>query len=256
MIDRRELLEQARLRNLNLQIIEKDYVLGWLLFGFSKFDSLFFKGGTALSKVYFPQTWRLSEDLDFAFEGKDFERITGAMETLFNELKATSGITFEIKSQFSNPEYLQLKVRYNAVLGNNWAKIDVTKEKILSEAQNKKLFKIYSDYPDFMIKVESLEEIFAQKLRAILERTKSRDYYDVFRLCVTDFDKKKLKTLFEMKCKLKGIVFSGLENMIPKDAFNIIKPYWEKGLGRLVNPLPDLNEVLADLQVGLGFLRL
>lgn len=92
LIERRELLEQARLKHLNLQIIEKDYVLGWLLFGFSRFDSLYFKGGTALSKVYFPQTWRLSEDLDFAFEGKDFER--EKLKHLFEMKCKLKGIVF------------------------------------------------------------------------------------------------------------------------------------------------------------------
>jgi integrase len=36
LIDRRELLAKARERHLNLNIIEKDYVLGWLLYGFSE----------------------------------------------------------------------------------------------------------------------------------------------------------------------------------------------------------------------------
>ena len=35
MIDKRELLEKARERNLSLAMIEKDYILGWVLFGFS-----------------------------------------------------------------------------------------------------------------------------------------------------------------------------------------------------------------------------
>jgi predicted nucleotidyltransferase component of viral defense system len=65
LIDRRELLERARTRNLPLTIVEKDYVLGWLLFGLSRISNLVFKGGTALSKIYFPEVWRLSEDLDF-----------------------------------------------------------------------------------------------------------------------------------------------------------------------------------------------
>jgi predicted nucleotidyltransferase component of viral defense system len=55
LIDRRELLEKARERSLTLGMIEKDYVLGWLLFGLSAIRDLAFKGGTALSKVYFPQ---------------------------------------------------------------------------------------------------------------------------------------------------------------------------------------------------------
>jgi len=61
LIDKRELLEKARERNLNLQIIEKDYVLGWLLFGFVQFDNLAFKGGTALAKVYFPHAWKVAQ---------------------------------------------------------------------------------------------------------------------------------------------------------------------------------------------------
>ena len=65
LIDRRELLEKARERKLTLGMIEKDYVLGWLLFGLSGIKGLTFKGGTALSKIYFPKIWRLSEDLDF-----------------------------------------------------------------------------------------------------------------------------------------------------------------------------------------------
>jgi len=47
-------------------MIEKDYVLGWVLFGLMWVPELVFKGGTVLAKVYFPRTWRLSEDLDFA----------------------------------------------------------------------------------------------------------------------------------------------------------------------------------------------
>jgi hypothetical protein len=61
LIDRRELLEKVRQRHLSLQMIEKDHVLGWLLFGISGIPDLVFKGGTALSKVYFPEIWRLPE---------------------------------------------------------------------------------------------------------------------------------------------------------------------------------------------------
>ncbi len=51
MIDKRELLDKARERNLTLGMIEKDYVLGWLLFGLTEIKGLIFKGGTALSKT-------------------------------------------------------------------------------------------------------------------------------------------------------------------------------------------------------------
>jgi len=231
-----------------------NYVLGWLLFGLTKIDGLAFKGGTALAKVYFPQTWRLSEDLDFAFQGADFEIVVASMEDIFTDLKKKSGITFSLKNKFANPEYLQLKVGYDAVIGKNWAKIDITKENVLTVVHDMQLSRTYSDYPDFTVRVESLEEIFAEKLRALLERNKSRDYYDIWRLGSKDFQKDIIKDLFQRKCALKEIKFMGINQFFPQGVYDILKPYWEGELSRLVNPLPDLQTVLADLQMILGFL--
>ena len=52
MIAAQELRRTARERRLALDLVEKDYVLGWILFGVSASSvsrSLAFKGGTALS---------------------------------------------------------------------------------------------------------------------------------------------------------------------------------------------------------------
>ena|ERR1700736_1125230 len=54
--------------SLDVNVIEKDYVLGWLLAGIGQ-DILLrqnwvFKGGTCLRKCYY-ETYRFSEDLDF-----------------------------------------------------------------------------------------------------------------------------------------------------------------------------------------------
>ena len=68
MIDKREVLEAASAFGLLPGVIEKDYVLGWLLAGINAHsalaDSWVFKGGTCLKKCYF-ETYRFSEDLDF-----------------------------------------------------------------------------------------------------------------------------------------------------------------------------------------------
>ena len=49
------------------EILERDYVLSWLLAGISQVDALrdtmVFKGGTALKKCFFGD-YRFSEDLD------------------------------------------------------------------------------------------------------------------------------------------------------------------------------------------------
>lgn len=255
MIDKRELLEKARERKLNLQIVEKDYVLGWLLYSMKDFDEFAFKGGTALSKIYFPKIWRLSEDLDFAFTGDDFNKITDKMSDILDKISKDSQIKFRIKSEFSNPLYLQFKIGYDAVISKNWIKVDVTKETVLDNIEKKEPKKSYSDYPEFSINVESLEEIFSEKLRSLIERTKCRDYFDVWKLCSMDFRKGKVQKLFKKKCEIKEIQFKGSEEIFPDDIESILKPYWDQELGRLINPLPELQVVLDELKANLGFLE-
>ena len=251
MIDKRELLEKARERKLNLGMIEKDYVLGWLLFGFSK-TKLVFKGGTALSKIYFPEIWRLSEDLDFSFRG-NFDKIE--VEEILRFVEQESGIKFKLKSKYQNPEYLQLKIQYHALLGKNWIKVDVTKEKVIETPAEKTMKKMYPDYPGFNVNVMQLEEIFAEKLRALLERKKSRDYYDIWRMLSLKYDQGRVRKLFLEKCKIKGIEIEE-ENIFPENLEDILRSYWEKELSRLVYPIPDLRKAINDLKSKLTFLDL
>ncbi len=253
MIDRRELLEKARERGLPLPIVEKDYVLGWMLFGLSEIPDLIFKGGTALSKVYFPTVWRLSEDLDFVF-GDDFRIISTSLNEAFEKVREKSGIRLNLKSTFSNPGYLQLKVQYDAVLGKNWLKLDVTKEIPIDAVASRKLGQIYSDYPPFKVKTESVEEIGAQKLRALIERKKSRDFLDAWQLLRLDVKRTKLKRLFLEKCRYKGIEFYDIQQILPSDIGEILTGYWKRELGRLVSPVPKLEPVLRDLREMLSFL--
>lgn len=68
VIDRAEILRLANEFGLEPRIVEKDYILGWVLAGIYR-DPLLsgtwvFKGGTCLKKCFF-ETYRFSEDLDF-----------------------------------------------------------------------------------------------------------------------------------------------------------------------------------------------
>lgn len=68
MIDKSEIMEFSREFGLRANVIEKDYVLGWVLAGIFNHAKIVakwvFKGGTCLKKCYF-ETYRFSEDLDF-----------------------------------------------------------------------------------------------------------------------------------------------------------------------------------------------
>ncbi len=74
MIDREEIRELAREFQLEPNVVEKDYALGWLLAGLSAHPALaeswIFKGGTCLKKCFF-ETYRFSEDLDFTLRDSE-----------------------------------------------------------------------------------------------------------------------------------------------------------------------------------------
>jgi predicted nucleotidyltransferase component of viral defense system len=65
MISKHEILSHAEKRGVSANVIEKDYVLGWLIYGIARFKELskswFFKGGTCIKKCYI-ENYRFSED--------------------------------------------------------------------------------------------------------------------------------------------------------------------------------------------------
>src|SRR5215471_8325097 len=88
MIDRRELLALAEAVSLQPRVIEKDYVLGWILAGINAHAALtgtwLFKGGTCLKKCYF-ESYRFSEDLDFTVTNID-HRDERYLKTVFSDI--------------------------------------------------------------------------------------------------------------------------------------------------------------------------
>jgi hypothetical protein len=94
MIDRREILEAASSFSLLPSIVEKDYVLGWMLAGINAHEELsescIFKGGTGPKKCYF-ETYRFSEDLDFTLRNEDQldeEFLRGPFEEVIARVRA------------------------------------------------------------------------------------------------------------------------------------------------------------------------
>src|SRR5438552_2129579 len=88
MINVREIQERAAELSLTPEVVEKDYVLGWLLAGIDHHGGIgpswVFKGGTCLKKVHF-ETYRFSEDLDFTLvEVAHLD--DGFLQTTFTEI--------------------------------------------------------------------------------------------------------------------------------------------------------------------------
>lgn len=218
-------------------------------------DSLAFKGGTALSKVYYPGKWRLSEDLDFTtIDDSDTVVLgNGVMYEVPEIVKKESGIDIELKGgPLANAEFFRDKIKYAGPLSKNNIKIEISSEPFVGKVVRKSVPHAY-DYPKFEVKIYALENLIAEKMRAIVERRKIRDYHDVWRLLKTcKFDKQELKELFLHKCESKRVTFTSIEQIFPEDIVKKLEPYLDTWLTRLSpEPLPELEAMIAELKTSL-----
>lgn len=259
MIEPQILRKTARYWNLKVDAVEKHYVLGWILYGISKSsigNSLAFKGGTALSKIYFPSDWRLSEDLDFTLldDGTDWDRIIDALsDEVPKIIQKECGMTVSLRNNpHTNPQYLQAKMKYTGPIGPGTIKVEITKERFVGNVITKAVPQEF-DYPKFSVKVYGLETLVSEKIRAILERGYVRDYYDVWRMLKEKkFDHAKARKMFYEKCSAKGVKFAGLSQFFPQDIIGILSPHLETGLVRLSRePLLPLQTILSELEQSL-----
>ena len=254
MITGPELRKMARERNLRLDIIEKDYALGWIIMGIynsSLKHNLLFKGGTALSKIYFPLNWRISEDLDFTLsENSAMEDVP---DKLLDELPSivedlSDGMVLDFKEEpYINPHFLRSRVQFTGPISKNTVKIEVTRENFIGESLQVTVSQTY-DYPVFNALTYTLENILAEKMRSILERTRIRDYYDTWRILkVTPIDLEKTKTLFHKKCETRKIIFSNIQQFFPENLEETLEPYLHTLTRLTAEPPPPLKELLKDL---------
>lgn len=257
MLNKNDIMKIAGEKKLNPSVVSKDYALGWLLFGISKSsigDKLIFKGGTALSKVHFPEGWRLSEDLDFTLSGEiNLVVLEKALkEEIPKIIMDAIGMEVRLKDRpHANEGFYQSRFQYVGPLGKDTVKIEITKEEVIRKADVKKMPNVF-DYPTFDVTVYPLEEILAEKMRAILQRKskKIRDYYDVWRLLKTNkFNRENVKTLFLEKCKGKDITFTNVNQFFPDGIVKTLEPYLETGLTRLSRePMPSLDDMIDELR--------
>lgn len=249
-------------------IIEKDYVLSKVLLGLNlqpEFREIFiFKGGTAIKKLYYPD-WRYSEDLDFSLskavspaEIQDiFVQAEKYWQREYNLASQVDKLTWSEPEKDKNPGFVGLKIFYSGPLQKsssqkNNIKIDITQdEPIVGEPVQRQLIFVYTDDQPVNIKTYSLEEILAEKLRSLLERGKSRDYYDVWALLkfhVADISKSEVKRIFTAKCAHKKLEFTGIADFTAQNRIEPANNYWRHGLGHQLNDLPEFMTVIAELK--------
>ena len=153
-------------------------------------DRLYLKGGTALNKLHLPGPNRLSVDLDFNAVGPR-ERVlrerTQISRTVMAALEQQdSDYDFTYRWRY---EQASIYARFLPVSGaaRQRLKVEVSFiEQFAILGREKRTLLIAPFDEPLVINTYHLEELTSTKLRALYDRRKGRDIYDLFR--ITDFD--------------------------------------------------------------------
>ena len=270
MIDRQEILELSREMGLEANVIEKDYALGWLLAGIHADDQLrsrwIFKGGTCLKKCYF-ETYRFSEDLDFTVtEPAHFNEafLRERFTTIAEWMRGQSGldmipgdIRFEILRNPCGGLSAEGRVPYRGPLGRMGdaprIKLDLTTDEVVvRNPEERTVFHPYTDKPTGGIKAicYPFDEVFAEKIRALQQRLRPRDLYDVIyiyrnrRATAAAID---VLQVLGRKCEFKQIPVPTAVIILNHEAKPDLEASWDRMLGHQLPALPSLQDFLAEI---------
>lgn len=253
----------AREEKLTAGVVEKDYALTWLLRGINGKNSrlravLVLKGGTAIRKVYFPQAWRFSEDLDFTTAiAQDADSIRESLQAVFEALLSESGISYSLESFHTTPGSIIADVQFLGPLNfRNRIRHDIAlRERMVLKPERKAIQSSYPDLSRFNVLVYPLAELLAEKIRSIMQRAYSRDYYDVWKLLKEErFRDSEVKRLLVRKCKISNIRYEPA-SLFDEKRLTETRSFWASGLGHLTRQLPDFDAVIAELKDRLAFLQ-
>lgn len=270
MISKAEVKKISLEKGLEISQIEKDYVLGWILAGISEDEQLSkawaFKGGTCLRKCFF-EDYRYSEDLDFTITNKETSDVENFQNSLTRiaewVLKQTSieidinRSIIEVVHNLSNQKIIQGRIFYRGPSSPSspraWPKIklDITADEIIVHPpEQQKIIHPYSDYEDikaYTVNTYSFYDLLAEKIRALFERTRPRDLYDVVEIFKRSpkIDQAKLKKALREKCHYKNIPSLDL-NQLKLEPCEI---GWKDQLSHQLQELPSFEEYYEKFKI-------
>lgn len=251
MIGNIEIRQMARESGVPESTIEKDYALSWILNALSRHtDSIALKGGTGIRKIYVPN-YRFSEDLDFTLLEKIRQaEIEALIKKAVNTSKKSSGINFHdeirLKDNINGYE-ASIYFRILRHSGNPLRiKFDLTKpdkEKVILPLEKRPILHPYSDDCSGSVLVYSIQEILAEKIRALFERTRPRDVYDVWNIS-TQYDLGQAIEIFRTKCEFKGVEPIIGHIIERKEDF---ASAWKNSLGHQLSDLPEFTPIFDEV---------
>ncbi len=187
--DRNDLEKHAGRIGAGRDAVEKDFLISifFLLLGYdeqfaSLRDKIVLRGGTCIKKAYYSDETRFSEDLDFTSLNVE------EMDSLFEELKGVVGqdlgittIT-QVSEMYRNSKGLDLRLDYTSVLGQpNHIMFNLSSSNTTMKPKRVRvsLMPYFASFRP-VVQAMNIREILAEKLRALLQRGKPRDVFDVW----------------------------------------------------------------------------
>jgi len=192
-------------------------------------ENIFFKGGSALRIIY--HSPRFSEDLDFS--SKDF-LLRKEIESIFLEVLSQiekENIKIELKeTKFTSGGYLGiLGYNFSGFKGEIFFEVSLRRKELKGEVQT-----IVGEYlPAYLIFSLSPCQLVKEKISALLERSKPRDYYDLYFILrhpeLKKFlNKKELEKIKERLKKEKINFKRELEMLLPISHHPILKNFKQR----------------------------
>jgi len=135
-------------------------------------------------------------------------------------------------------------------------------ERVLRPVHRKAILHEYDESIDASVSVYALEEIVAEKLRAILQhieklesrgwsRSRARDYYDLWRIFgayKNELDLAGFVPFLREKCMARNVGFTTAADFFPEKMLLYVEKTWEQWLGPLVPQLPGFQTIIGELR--------
>lgn len=263
MIKPQEISKIASRERVRPQQIEKDYIISWVLWGVYNHDTLkdtlIFKGGTCIKKVFI-EDYRYSEDIDFSIEPSlektlSDEEIYEAFGEIFGSIKENANIDLSIpedSKEVLESGSIKFFIEYIGPLGgkSDHIKTDIGKgEKLEFEVEKRTMLNNYSDLEEereINITSYSLEEIVIEKMAALMGRTIPRDLYDFEYLTNTQgIDLQDVFIEFQLKAEHKGLDSNEFAQKVTAKE-KIFEKAWTDNLSNQIKDLRKFKDVWRD----------
>src|SRR3989344_6836875 len=207
--------------------LTKDYFLTLILYLIKDVEGIYFKGGTALNKIFLNHA-RLSEDIDFTLT-KNVSQVKKEIISIIEK----SGLSDKITEDKNVDGFLRVVVNYTGFDGEKESVfIDLNKRgKLILPSEIHKINHFYPPFiPEFSIKTIAREELIAEKVAASIGRNKPRDHFDVYQIIHAKIPIN--LELVKKKCRESGDEFSIIKmfNQAKK-----LKNRWDKDMMPLLS---------------------